>query len=765
MSRPSVSSPVKGPRHPPRAFLFYVVAAAALTGSCEDPMVLGVRAHELRDRLLAGDRSLVLSAPPERLAELARLGPGALYYAARAAGLGGDPEREAVLLDLASRRESGLFRRRAWELLPEALHRKKDWTGLLAFSERQAQAGIDDYLPRRRRAEALAALGRLSEARAELEALVSAWPDRAVRDEALLAGLRARTAEDPGERAARIRDLFALASPPTEDLEAALAAAEALAASGGEAVSPAFPEGELALFRMRLQIARRDYGAAYRALVPALGLLSPSLPRAYLADAGKAFLYAPAPAEGIAAMDALETAARTAAVAPAPGGSADPRDTLFIAVFYRARMLSRLDRRAEAAAEFGRAWELAVSGEDRDAAAWYRADGLLPGGRREAAAWLARTAPSWQSPASFADVIERLAREALLAKDGATLYTLRTEVAPRMSPRAGVRLVYLAGRAAETGIAPPRAADGTAPDPGDYARRAFEEVRARSPEPYYRLLAAWRLGLPLVEIPPSRPLEPRRPETRSARDLRRSGPEAEDYLAGFALYGLADLVPQEIRALEGSPDQPDPEALRRIAALLRDQGYPAASMLVVNRLLEASGYEASREDWELLWPRPWPAEVSASAAASGMEEHILYGLVRSESFFRPAVVSRAGAVGLAQLMPATAEETARRLRMGSYDLENPADNLRLGSAHFAGLLRALNGRVLPSVFAYNAGLTRMRQWERAAPGFPDDLLLESLSIEETRQYGRNVLWASVVYGTLHYGLDAERALTGMLKDR
>lgn len=745
-------------------------------------MVLGVRAHELRDRLLAGDRSPVLSADPGRLAELSRLGPGALFYAARAAGLAGDPVREAVLLDLASRKETGLFRRRAWELLPEVLYRQKDWEGLLAFSERQAKAGIDDYLPRRRRVEALAALGRLPEARGELAALSENWPDRAEADEALLAGIRLRTAADSAERAGRIRKLFALASPRTEDLEEALAGAEALAAAEASA-APAgergggfapFSEGELALFRMRYQTARRDYGAAYRALVPALPLLTPSLPRPFLADAGKAFLYAPAPAEGLAAMDALEAAASAqTAGTPAPGGeaaasaeprsgAADLREALFLAVFYRARILARQERRAEAAAEFGRAWDLAPSGEDRDAAAWYRADSLLAGSRRETAAWLARSAPSWHNPASFADVIERLAREALLAKDGATLYTLRTEAAPRMSPRAAFRLVYLAGRAAETGIATPKAADGTTPDPGEYARQAFEDVRARSPEPYYRLLAAHRLGLPLVEIPSSRPVEPRRPESRSARDLRRSGPDPEDYLVGFALFGLADLIPQEIRALEGTPDHPGPEALRRIAALLDGRGNPSASMLVMNRLLEAPGYEASREDWELLWPRPWPAEISASAAASGMEEHVLYGLVRSESFFRPAVVSRAGAVGLAQLMPATAEETARRLRMGSYDLENPADNLRLGSAHFAGLLRALNGRVLPSVFAYNAGLTRMRQWERAAPGFPDDLLLESLSIEETRQYGRNVLWASVVYGVLHYGLGAERALARML---
>ncbi len=727
-------------------------------------MVLGVRAHELRDMLQAGDRSLILSAPPGRLAELARLGPGALYYAARAAGLAGDGEREVVLLDLASRKEAGLFRRRAWELLPESLYRRRDWAGLLDFSGRQAEAGIDAYLPRLRRAEALAALDRLPEALAELDSLAAAYPAETSKDAALHAALRVRTAADPEDRAARIRQLFALPDPRAEDLEAALAAAEAPGPG-----SP-FAPGELALFRLRLQVALKDYGAAYRVLVSADSPLNPSLPRAYLADAGKAYLYAPALTEGIAALSALESASIEAEAGGAAAGTAsaagdpDLREARFLAVFYRARILGRAERRAEAAADFARAWELAPSGEDRDAAAWYRADSLLPGSRAEAAAWLARSAGSWHAPASFADVVERLAREALLARDGATLYILRTEVAPRMTPRAAARLVYLSGRAAETGIALPRAG-GPTPDPKEYARRAYEEVLARSPEPYYRLLAAHRLGRPLVELPLLRPVEPRPAEARSPRERTLAGPDPEDYLAGFARFGLADLAAREIRALEGFSDAPEAETLRRLAVLFRDEGEPAASMLTVNRLFESPGYEASREDWELLWPRPWPGEVSAAAASSGMEEHILYGLVRSESFFRPAVVSRAGAVGLAQLMPATAEETARRLRMGSYDLENPADNLRLGSTHFAGLLRALNGRVLPSVFAYNAGLTRMRQWERAAPGFPDDLLLESLSIEETRQYGRNVLWASVVYGVLHYGLDAEDALAKMLGER
>lgn len=749
MKRPANEPHISGPRRTPQALLVSLLAACTLLGACDDPVVLGVRAHELRERLRAGDRSVLLGAPVGRLKELARLGPGALYYAARAAETAGDAEREIALLRLAADHEKGLFRRRAWELLPERLYARKDWEGLLEFSNRESKAGIDSYPSRRRRIQALAGLDRLAEAHDELERLQDAYPLESSNDAGLLAALRFQTSSSPEERSEAARPLFLQSSTRTEDLESAFAWAR------GPEGTARFSEAELRLFRLRLEISRRDYGAAYRAIADeAPRLLTPETPKVWLADAGKAYLYSGAHREGLQAMTALEEAAAASGL--------QAREALHIAVFYRARILEKKEQHAEASKLFERAFELAQAGEDRDAAAWYGAESLASVSRAQAAALLARTAPGWSDPSSFADVIERLARESLLARDGATLYALRTGVSPYMSSRASMRLVYLAGRAAQAGVAiPPSGAEA---DRAEYARLSYEEVAARSVEPYYRLLASYRLGRPLVSLPESRPIvsPAEAPEPDKKAEDEDAGPDTQSYLAGFVEYGMAALAVAEARALRGSPEAPDIDTLRALALRLSRAGEHAQSMIVMNRIFEDPGYEASREDLELFWPRPWLREVGDSAAASGMDESVLYALVRSESFFRPTVVSHAGAVGLSQLMPPTAAEVARRLRMDSYDLSDPADNLRLGSAHFAGLMRTLNGRILPSVFAYNAGLSRVRGWEKAAPGFPDDLLLESLSIEETRQYGRNVLWASVVYGMLYYGLEPEESLARML---
>lgn len=141
---------------------------------------------------------------------------------------------------------------------------------------------------------------------------------------------------------------------------------------------------------------------------------------------------------------------------------------------------------------------------------------------------------------------------------------------------------------------------------------------------------------------------------------------------------------------------------------------------------------------------------------------MLYGLLRSESFFRPDIVSAAGAVGLAQLMPATAEEIASGLGMESYDLTQPADNLRMGASHFADLITATGGRPLRAMFAYNAGQGRLKRWLTDYPGLPDDILLETIPIEETRQYGRNILQAAVFYAELYYAMPWTEAVDAVL---
>jgi soluble lytic murein transglycosylase-like protein len=90
---------------------------------------------------------------------------------------------------------------------------------------------------------------------------------------------------------------------------------------------------------------------------------------------------------------------------------------------------------------------------------------------------------------------------------------------------------------------------------------------------------------------------------------------------------------------------------------------------------------------------------------------LLLSVVETESSFRYDVVSKAGAVGLMQLLPRTAEEVAARYHIRSYhsaqDLKNPVVNLELGAAYLA-YLRTRFGHSVHYLAAYNMGPTAMR---------------------------------------------------------
>ena len=117
---------------------------------------------------------------------------------------------------------------------------------------------------------------------------------------------------------------------------------------------------------------------------------------------------------------------------------------------------------------------------------------------------------------------------------------------------------------------------------------------------------------------------------------------------------------------------------------------------------------------------PFAQEIAAAAARHDLDPRLLAALVAVESAFRADAVSPAGAVGLAQLMPATAAE------LGVADRRDPAANLDGGAAYLARQL-ARFGDVRLALAAYNAGPARVA----SAGGVPD--------IAETRRYTIDVV--------------------------
>ena len=109
-----------------------------------------------------------------------------------------------------------------------------------------------------------------------------------------------------------------------------------------------------------------------------------------------------------------------------------------------------------------------------------------------------------------------------------------------------------------------------------------------------------------------------------------------------------------------------------------------------------------------LVPRRYAEEVRLYARQAGLEEELVFAVIRAESNFRADAVSPAGAVGLMQIMPQTAlfveELSGRRL-----DVRDPAENIDLGTAY----LRYLFGRfssLTQVLAAYNAGEGTVRTW-------------------------------------------------------
>jgi soluble lytic murein transglycosylase len=161
----------------------------------------------------------------------------------------------------------------------------------------------------------------------------------------------------------------------------------------------------------------------------------------------------------------------------------------------------------------------------------------------------------------------------------------------------------------------------------------------------------------------------------------------------------------------------------------------------------------SRRALRWLYPRAHADLVEASARATGCDPELYLAVMRRESAFRPDARSGAGAVGLVQLIPPTAERLAEVHGVSPAavrDLESPAVSLPLGAAYLALLAERFRD---PAVVlaAYNAGPPAAARWALGRAGLPLDEWVESIPFRETRRYVRSVSADAVVYAALWRG--------------
>ncbi len=292
--------------------------------------------------------------------------------------------------------------------------------------------------------------------------------------------------------------------------------------------------------------------------------------------------------------------------------------------------------------------------------------------------------------------------------------------------------LYWAGRA--------RAAQGD----GEVAERLFTQVLAEVPRSYYGVLAATRLPGRAVPGVKARVTLPDEPSQAVAAD------------PGFARVELLrriGLVEEAIGELEELAERAtgDPVRLYGISgAYVKEERYHLALRILRRALapLAATGDPALPQAfWETLYPLGWRSELMAAAQSAGLDPYLVAAVVREESSYYPRALSPVGARGLMQLMPDT---MAPPKGARADHLDDPAQNLRLGTRFLAALLREF-GDPRVAIAAYNAGPKRARQWWSKRRTDDLEAWVELIPYDETRLFVKRVVLSWNEYRRIYGG--------------
>lgn len=158
--------------------------------------------------------------------------------------------------------------------------------------------------------------------------------------------------------------------------------------------------------------------------------------------------------------------------------------------------------------------------------------------------------------------------------------------------------------------------------------------------------------------------------------------------------------------------------------------------------------------WHLAWPNPFAAQIKDAVEKHGPTEEAQRlspafpsAIMREESSFIEDIVSWAGAVGLMQLMPATARdhESVIEGRATVERLKTAEVNIPIGVDHLAHLSRRFDGHPVLMTAAYNAGAGRVNSWLRRQPSDEIALWVEDIPFLETRNYTKRVIGSYGAY--------------------
>jgi soluble lytic murein transglycosylase len=208
--------------------------------------------------------------------------------------------------------------------------------------------------------------------------------------------------------------------------------------------------------------------------------------------------------------------------------------------------------------------------------------------------------------------------------------------------------------------------------------------------------------------------------------------------------GLEQDAARELAALTDYYSR-DPNVLTALSMMLNEVGaYHHALRLVRARFrdrLERTGGVVAAGLWNVAYPTGLMHTIKTQGI-DGVDPFLVAAIIREESQYDWLAVSRAGAIGLMQIMPATANAVAQRHRLPGVareDLFDQETNIQIGVRYVEQLLAQFSDNVVHTIAAYNAGPIAVESWATAFRGRSEDEFVELIPFQETRQYVKRVL--------------------------
>lgn len=496
------------------------------------------------------------------------------------------------------------------------------------------------------------------------------------------------------------------------------------------------------LAEFRHLVFLKDYAGATEKVNSVLEVKANRKP-AVFSDTGKALLYGTKDyASAASFMDSLI--------------HSSPKNCRFYCNFYAGRFYEKQGDSKKALDRFSQAMDVSENEDQYDNALWYKLNTSLKVSTEKAYETLSMYIDTFNDKRYYDDFFDTLSVRLISSRQW-DLYRKTSELIwQKASPDTCSKFSYITARLIQTNF--------IKDSKNGEAAELLEKAVSSGSDLYYKFLAMEKLGYD---------------ERQMSEEILKTGeriqitpdPECERLLYGYADFGLAEFIYDEYQEYK---DKVSTECTKRLANFLNQCGkenekYLMQSLRIASRRLFSSEANPDRELISLAFPRNYSEAVSKSCTFFSQPEYVIYALIRSESFFDSKVISHAGAVGLTQLMESTASDIARKLKFKEYDLTDSETNILFGSFYFTELTKRLDNSIILAAFSYNGGISRVRSWVKSAAqqfgtkSVPHDLFLEALPFTETREYGRKILSAAVVYGWLYYDLSPADISTEILK--